>query len=78
MIQATQEESFTAYIETEAKRIDTSVTSAHIRHLAKFSNNLDEAVFYAYAQTETINDRYTELGFKYSPTPDVYAGILEL
>ena len=78
MIQATQEESFTAYIETEAKRIDTSVTSAHIRHLAKFSNDLDGAVFYAYGYTETINDRYTELRFKYSPTPDVYGGILEL
>jgi len=78
MIQAIQETNFIAYIETEASRIDTSVTSAHIRHLAKFSNDLDEAVFYAYAETETINDRYTELGFKYSPTPDMYGGSLDL
>tara|TARA_R100001530_G_scaffold59339_1_gene43029 strand:+ start:299 stop:1567 length:1269 start_codon:yes stop_codon:yes gene_type:complete len=78
MIQAIRETPFIAYIETEAKRIDTSVTSAHIRHLAKFSNDLDGAVFYAYAKTETINDRYTELGFKYSPTPNMYTGIVDL
>jgi hypothetical protein len=52
MIQAIRETNFTAYIETEASRIDTSVTSAHIRHLAKFTNDLDGAVFYAYATTE--------------------------
>ena len=63
MIQAIRETNFIAYIETEASRIDTSVTSAHIRHLAKFSNDLDEAVFYAYARIETINNRYTKLQF---------------
>ena len=78
MIQAIQETDFIAYIETEASRIDTSVTSSKIRHLVKFSNDLDEAVFYAYAETETINDRYTELAFKYSPTPDVYGGSVDL
>lgn len=78
MIQAIQETDFTAYIETEAKRIDTTVTSAHIRHLAKFTNDLDGAVFYAYANTETINDRYTELAFKYNPVPNVYTGSVEL
>ena len=78
MIQAIQETDFTAYIETEAKRIDRTVTSANIRHLAKFTNDLDGAVFYAYANTETINDRYTELFFKYNPVPNVYTGSVEL
>ena len=75
MIQAIQEADFIAYIETEASRIDTSVTSSKIRHLVKFSNDLDEAVFYAYAQTETINDRYTKLEFKYNPAPNVYTSV---
>ena len=78
MIQAIQETNFVAYVETEAKRIDTSVSSAKIRHLAKFSNDLDEAVFYAYAYAETINDRYTKLEFKYNPVANVYGGLLNL
>ena len=75
MIQATRETNFIAYIETEANRIDTTVTSAHIRHLAKFSNDLDEAVFYAYATTETISDRYTKLEFTYNVAPSVYTTV---
>jgi len=75
MIQATRETNFIAYIETEAKRIDTTVTSAHIRHLAKFTNDLDEAVFYAYATTETISDRYTKLEFTYNVVPSVYTTV---
>ena len=78
MIQAIRETNFIAYIESEASRIDTSVTSAHIRHLAKFSNDLDEAVFYAYARIETINNRYTKLQFKYNPAPDIYGGSVDL
>ena len=77
MIQATRETNFKAYIETEASRIDTSVTSAHIRHLAKFTNDLDGAVFYAYAVPEVIKDRYTSLAFTYG-VADVYTGNLQL
>ena len=77
MIQAIRETNFIAYIETEASRIDTSVTSAHIRHLVKFINDLDGAVFYAYATTEVINNRYTELRFVYG-VADVYTGNLKL
>ena len=78
MIQAIRETNFIAYIETEASRIDTSVTSAHIRHLVKFSNDLDDAIFYAYATTEVINNRYTYLAFTYNPIGDIYAGRLNL
>ena len=77
MIQAIRETNFTAYIETKADRIDTSVATANIRHLAKFINDLDGAVFYAYATTETINNRYTELEFTYGVV-DVYTGNLKL
>jgi hypothetical protein len=75
MIQAIRETDFTAYIETEANRIDTSVPSSKIRHLVKFINDLDEAVFYVYAALETITDRYTKLEFDYSATPSVYTSV---
>ena len=65
MIQATRETNFTAYIETEAKRIDTSVTSAKIRHLVKFINDLDGKAFYVYAALETMN-----------PTSEEFVGIM--
>jgi hypothetical protein len=78
MIQAIREENFTAYINTEANRIDTSVASTQIRHLMKFTNDLDGAVFYAYAATETIYDRYTELEFSYNITPNIYKGDTKL
>ena len=77
MIQAIRETNFEAYIETEAKRIDTSVASSKIRHLAKFINDLDGKAFYAYATTETINNRYTKLEFTYG-TADIYTGKLKL
>lgn len=74
MIQAITETPFNVYINTEANRIDTSVASTQIRHLMKFTNDLDGAVFYAYAGTETITDRYTLLQFFYAAAPDMYAG----
>jgi hypothetical protein len=78
MIQAIRETGFTAYIETEANRINTAVASTQIRHLMKFTNDLDGAVFYAYAGTETIYDRYTELAFSYNVTPNIYTGATKL
>ena len=75
MIQAIRETNFTAYIETEAKRIDTSVPSSKIRHLVKFINDLNGKEFYVYAALETINDRYTKLEFEYSASPDVYTTV---
>ena len=77
MIQAIRETNFTAYIETEASRIDKTVTSAHIRNLVKFINDLDGAVFYTYATTEVINNRYTSLAFTYGSS-NVYTGKLKL
>ena len=78
MIQATRKTNFNAYIETEAQRIDTTVASTQIRHLVKFINDLDGAVFYAYARVETIYDRYTYLEFEYNIVPNRYIGRLDL
>ena len=77
MIQATRETAFTAYIETKANRI-ANVASSKIRHLVKFINDLDGAVFYAYPALENIYDRYTAMSFSYGSTPDMYEGQLNL
>ena len=78
MIQAIRETNFDAYINTEANRINKERLSESIRHLVKFINDLDGAVFYAYATTETVYDRYTKLAFSYNVAPDVYTGKLAL
>tara|TARA_R110002167_G_scaffold36562_1_gene115530 strand:- start:225 stop:941 length:717 start_codon:yes stop_codon:yes gene_type:complete len=78
MIQAIRETNFNAYINTEANRINTGSHPGLIRHLVKFINDLDGAVFYAYATTETIYNRYTKLAFSYNVAPDVYTGKLAL
>ena len=74
MIQAITETGFSAYIQTEDNRINTAVTSAHIRHLFKFSNDMDKSIQYAYAETENIYNRYTKATFAYNATPNVYSG----
>jgi hypothetical protein len=84
MIQATQESNFNAYINTEANRIDTSVSSAHIRHLFKFINDLDGSVFYAYGDSSESggtpygNERFTYFHFVYDVTPNRYNSLLNL
>jgi hypothetical protein len=77
MIQAIQETDFTAYIETKANRIGSQPTN-RTRHLVKFINDLDEAVFYAYPLLEIINNRYTLMPFIYHTTPDRYKGRINL
>ncbi len=74
MIQAITETQLDIYIQTEDNRIDTSVASTNIRHLMKFTNDMDGSVQYAYAGAETIRDRYTTLRMTYSTTPNMYAG----
>ena len=78
MIQATTKTNFTAYIQTEDNRIKTSAALSRIRHLLKFTNDMDGSVVYAYGTTESINERYTKLTFTYHATPDVYTGKVNL
>ena len=78
MIQAIRETSFDAYINTEANRINTSVDVTKIRHLLKFTNEFSGDVFYSYAATETISERFTKLSFEYNNTPDLYTGKTKL
>ena len=79
MIQAITETGFTIYVQTEDNRIDTSVASTQIRHLVKFTNDLDKSVHYAYGNAETIKDRYTSINVVYAASnPDMYTGETKL
>ena len=78
MIQAITETNLTTYLQTEDNRIDTSVGSDKIRHLIKFTNDMNGYVKYGYARTETISNRYTSFLFNYHATPDVYTGRINL
>ena len=74
MIQAITETNLTTYLQTEDNRIDTSVGSDKIRHLVKFTNDMNKSVQYAYSTVHLIYDRYTKFVFDYNATPDVYTG----
>ena len=78
MIQAITETDIKIYVQTEDNRIDTSVASTQIRHLVKFTNDLDKSVYYAYGNTEIIKDRYTNINISYGTTPDIYTGVIKL
>jgi len=78
MIQAITGTNLTVYIQTEDNRINTSVAKSKIRHLFKFTNDMDKSIVYAYAKTLVIENRYTEFGFDYNPTPNVYLGRIDL
>ena len=78
MIQAITETDIKIYVQTEDNRIDNSVASTQIRHLVKFTNDLDKSVYYAYGNTEIIKDRYTNINISYGTSPDIYTGVIKL
>ena len=65
MIQAITETNLIFTVQTEDNRINTAVASSKIRHLVKFTNDLDGSVAYAFAATAEIRERYTILLFTY-------------
>jgi len=74
MIQATTETNIIAYLSTEDNRIDNSVTSAKIRHLVKFINDMDGSISYSYP-AEVIADRFTKMTFTYEAVDtDLFLG----
>ena len=76
MIQATTQTGIGIYIQTEDNRIDTSVASTQIRHLMKFTNDMDGSVTYCYGSSETIKDRYTNIAISYNKHTS--CGLLEV
>ena len=75
MIQATTESDFTFYIQTEDNRIDTSAATSKIRHLLKFTNDMDKSIHYVYATAQEIYERYTKFEVDYDSTPSVYTSV---
>ena len=79
MIQAVQNNNFKAYLSLEDSRLNNTAPTSQIRHLFKFTNDMDKAVFYAYPLNETpYGERYTECPFVYNATPNMFAGELNL
>jgi len=74
MLQAITATNLDAYIQTEDNRINTSVASTQIRHLFKFTNDMDKSIVYAYPRLETINNRYTKCEFLYNASPSMLLG----
>ncbi len=56
-----KDDTYTFNVTTEDVRINTSVPRTQIRHLFKFTNDMDGGVKYAYGNSEIINDRYTRI-----------------
>ena len=77
MIQAIRQTNFDALISTKENRI-AATSSGQIRHLVKFTNDLNGAVFYAYPALSNIYDRYTSMPFLYNLVPNRYTGNINL
>ena len=81
MIQAIATTPLTTYLQTEDNRINESVPVAQIRHLLKFTNDMDKSVDYAYGTTETIYNRYTKFTFTWNTSdpfvPNIYTGLIK-
>ena len=77
MIQAISQTNFDAFIETKANRIGNQGVG-RTKHLVKFINDLDGAVFYAYPVLENIHPRYTKMAFHYNAAPNRFTGKINL
>ena len=78
MIQAITETGFNPLLQTEDNRINTAVATSKIRHLFKFTNDMDKSIQYAYGALETIYSRYTAFRFEYNINPDIFTGKTKL
>ena len=77
MIQLTYATAYSFNVTTEDVRIDTSVPRTQIRHLLKFTNDMDGGVKYAYGRSETIRDRYTNITLQHNTTEDTFTGTID-
>ena len=73
MIQAITETNLTAYVQTLDNKI-TTLADTQIRYLWKFTNKMSKEVFYHYAATEELKDRFSKFDFSYNATRNVYSG----
>ena len=80
MIQAITETAFNIFVQTEDNRINTSVASTQIRHLLKFTNDMDKSIHYVYGSSETIKNRFTKIEVDYDPasSANLYTGSVDL
>ena len=78
MIQATTETNLTTFIQTEDNRIDYSIPYRRvndvIKHLFKFTNDMDGSVVYTYPASEINTPRVTKFTFTYDVNTNLYTG----
>ena len=66
----------TFYVTTEDKRINNNANANKTRFLCKFTNDLSGTVKYAYGQSQTIRERYTDFTLTHNTTEDVFTGAI--
>ena len=76
MIQAITQTNLKVFLATEDNRINKLVSTSQIRHLFKFTNDMDKSIVYVYAQNQSITNRFTEFGFVYNATPNTFTGLI--
>ena len=80
MIQAALQTHFNIYVQTKDNSILNFPPPRQygILHLVKFTNDMSGDVHYCYPYKENIYERYSEFVIKYSATPDMYMGEVNL
>ena len=64
-------------VSTEDVRYDTSATTAQIRYLFKFINDMSDAIHYGYGQSQSVYNRYTQVSFTHNTTENIYTGAMD-
>lgn len=63
---------------TEESRINTTVPTANLRFLVKFTNEYSGKVLYSYGDNLVIKSRFTKMDIAYNTTNDVYSSRINL
>jgi hypothetical protein len=63
-------------VTTEDKRINNNANANKTRFLCKFTNDLSGTVKYAYGQSQTIRERYTDFTLTHNTTENVFTGAI--
>ena len=63
---------------TEESRINTTVPTANLRFLVKFTNEYSGKVLYSYGTNVVVKSRFTKMDISYNTTNDVYRSRINL
>jgi len=63
---------------TEESRINTTVPTANLRFLVKFTNEYSGSILYAYGTNVVVKSRFTKMDIAYSTTNSIYSSRINL